>query len=100
MTDIWIFYVHILYLNWTASADGTLRVWDIEDIKQKRVIELTVEESRLTSRFIVYTILVNEDKWVACYSALHIALFDLHTGLFLKTIDLHFDDRRDFMLSE
>ena len=77
-----------------------MRVWDVAGIKEEKVIEMNDDESGLCSDMITFTILVNDDKWVACLSSTEIGLFDLETGLYMRTIDLELDDNFDFMSSE
>ena len=75
----------------SVSADGTLRMWDIEGIKELKVIDLESRESRVTRDFVGHAILVNGNRWAACFSGTHLGLFDLESGLFMKSIDLQID---------
>ena len=73
----------------TASSDGTLRKWDIKNIKEEKVIELEESESEIMGGHMPCMVLVNDDKWVACFSTSCLAIYDLETGLYLKKIDLN-----------
>ena len=74
-----------------AAADGNLRVWDVEGIKEEKVIDLASRESGVRTDNISYTMLVNGDQWVACLSDTKLGLFDVESGLYMKTIDLQVD---------
>ena len=79
-----------------ASTDGTLRMWDIETIKELKVIDLLQEESSVLPRLINFMSLVNGDKWVACFSITHLAFFDLEAGLYLKSFDFQIQQYTDY----
>ena len=97
LTTILLLVSCICDLSSAACSDGTLRVWDVAGIKEEKVIELVDEESGISSDMITITALVNDDKWVACLSIREIGLFDIETGLYIKTIYPEMDDGYDFM---
>ena len=73
-----------------ASSDGTLRMWDVENFKELKVIDLQEDESGVVPSFIQFMALVNGDKWVACFSVTLLSFFDLESGLYLKSFDIQF----------
>ena len=80
-----------------ASTDGTLRTWDVENIKELKVIDLQEEESGVAPSHIPFMSLVNGDKWVACFSIVLLSLYDLESGLYLKSFDIQIDRDGDFL---
>ena len=70
-------------------------MWDVENIKELKVIDLQEDESGVVPSFIQFMALVNGDKWVACFSFTLLSLFDLESGLYLKSFDIQFYEDED-----
>ena len=83
-----------------VANDNTLRKWDIDGIKEEKVIDLDENESGASGNYMPCMLLVNGDKWVACYSLTNLAIFDLEIGMYMKQIDLQLDEEYDFSTSE
>ena len=94
---LWCQPQNLLYI--IVANDNTLRKWDIESIKEDKIIELD-DESGIDGGDVPCMLLVNGDKWVACFSHTHLAIFDLETGMYMKKIDLQLDEEYDFSTSE